>query len=109
MKKKNSGGRPRGSVKLNVEIIANLQQYLLDGHLIKDACSMAGVSYPSFYRWRNLGKMKKRGIYRAFHQAISPIFEEKERRWREYCQQETEKAFARLEKQNARIQRYLAR
>ncbi|MBE0582537.1 MAG: transposase [Desulfofustis sp.] len=100
-------GRPKGSTKLTKAIVAALRQSLLDGETIKSACAKAGVSYSSYYRWRQLGKVKRNGIYRAFHQAINPIFQDKERRWLAFCAAETETAFARLEKKNERLQRDL--
>lgn len=75
--RRNRGGRPKGSVKLTAEIITVIQQSLRDGYTIKGACREAGIHYSSFRRWRILGKEKRRGIYREFHQAIDPIFTEK--------------------------------
>lgn len=97
------GGRPKGSTKLNVKIIADIRESLLQGVKIKEACALAGVSYSSFYNWRMLGVKRRKGIYRTFFLAVEPIFREKERLEKEKYHKKWKLYLARLELRNPEL------
>lgn len=101
------GGRPKGTTKLTAEIIESLRRHLVAGETIKQACRLSGVSYPSFYRWRKAGRKATRGIFRQFHRAIEPIFQEKEAVIEAQRQKYLDGVYERLEKRRAKDKKRL--
>jgi len=89
-------GRPKGSTKLTLDIIQQLQQCLQEGTTIKSACEECGISYGSFRNWRLLGRKAKKGIFRKFTRVIEAIFMEKMRIEQEKCQEIVDRELLRL-------------
>lgn len=64
-----SAGRPS---KLTAEVLGKVEDALLVGATVDDACAYAGVSSPSYYRWLEMGETDEpSGIHRQFREMVA--------------------------------------
>ena len=77
---KKRAGRPPGSTRITTELVDTIEQLIRAGNGIYKAAELAGISYPTLFRWCKRGKEQKSGTYYDFYKAVNCVREEKRKR-----------------------------
>lgn len=75
-----AGGRPD---KLNAQRQAKICELLADGHPIRVAAGMAGITEPTFHNWRKRGRQQDEGRFAEFLERTERARTEGQMQWEE--------------------------